>query len=82
MYDLIVLGVRSLKWVEWAAFPSGGSRGQLFPCPLHLLETAAFLGSWPRITLTSAFLVTSLLLTLALLPPFYKDPYVISGLPE
>lgn len=42
---------------------------------------AAFLGSWPRITLTSAFVVVSSL-TLTLLPPSYKDPYVILSLPE
>lgn len=52
-------------------YPSGRSRGELFPCLLQLLERGCLcsLGSWPCITPAFASIITAPFLTL-LLPSF------------
>lgn len=78
-----VLEVRRLKWVgQVGCFPFWRLWEDLFPCLVQLPETAASLGLWTRMMLTSAFLDTYPFLTLTLLPPSYKEPYVTLGPPK
>ena len=63
---------------QQSCVPSGG---RIRFCLSQLLEAACLLGSWLRIISPSASVITSLSLTLILLPPSSKDACVILGPP-